>query len=362
MTQLPHQQHPSSRPLPPGSSSTQGSTEAAPGMDAGVTARVDAQVAPAPPTPPRSKAAPTFPSPIQSRVNWAQSYANRPVIQLLLAFGQRVNQDRVTKLAAMLAYYLVLSVIPILVMLLSFFGLLLAFLGPQERKEVIYAVADRIPGAAQFLPLALAQLTKHSGPLAVLSVLTAAYFGIRLFRTISYCFGIIFRVPPRSLMPEQFMAVKMLLLFIVLVPVLVTISAIPGFVSKREVVQALLANSAILSFGVTILGILTGWLVAFVLFLAMYVIIPNRHVPLWLVWRGALIAGALLAVYAILFPYYAAHYLDGQDPTSSSGFALVVVIFFYYFGLVLLVGAEINAFLFDRDRQRQSAESAGDRY
>ncbi|MGZ6391837.1 MAG: YihY/virulence factor BrkB family protein [Ktedonobacterales bacterium] len=357
MSLLPHQQHPSSRPLPPGSSSTRGGTEAAQGEDAGVHAGVDNQAAPAPtPTPPLSKAGPTSTSPSQSLVSRAKTYANRSFIQTLLAFGQRVNQDRVTKLAAMLAYYLVLSVIPILVMLLSFFGLLLGILAPQSRKDIIYAVAERVPGATQFLPLALAQLTKHSGPLAVLSVLTAAYFGSRLFKTISYCFGIIFRVPPRSLMPEQFMAVKMLLLFIVLVPVLVFISAIPGFVSKREVVQALLANSAILAFGVTILSILTGWLIAFVLFLTMYVVIPNRHVPLWLVWRGALIAGALLEVYGILFPFYAAHYLDGQDATSSSGFALVVVIFFYYFGLVLLLGAEINAFLFDRDRQRQSAD------
>lgn len=307
------------------------------------------------PTPP-STAEPTSTSPIQSLVSRVKAYQNRPFIQTLLTFLQRVNQDRVTKLAAMLAYYLVLSIIPILMMVLSFFGLLLAVLAPHARRDVIYAVADRVPGAAQFLPLALAQLTRHSGPLAVLSVLTAAYFGSRLFRTISYCFGIIFRVPPRSLMPEQFMAVKMLLLFIVLVPVLVIISAIPGFVSKREVVQTLLANSGILEFGLTLLGILTGWLVAFVLFLAMYMVIPNRHVPLWLVWRGALIAGALLEVYAILFPYYAAHYLDGQDVTSSSGFALVVVIFFYYFGLVLLVGAEINAFLFDRDRSRQTPD------
>ncbi len=307
------------------------------------------------PSPP-SATEPASTSPIHSLVSRVKAYQNRPFIQTLLTFLQRVNQDRVTKLAAMLAYYLVLSVIPILMMVLSFFGLLLTVLAPHARRDVIHTVADRVPGATQFLPLALAQLTKHSGPLAVLSILTAAYFGSRLFRTISYCFGIIFRVPPRSLMPEQFMAVKMLFLFIVLVPVLVIISAIPGFVSKREVVQALLANSVILEFGLTILGSLTGWLVAFVLFLAMYMVIPNRRVPLWLVWRGALIAGALLEIYGILFPYYAAHYLDGQDATSSSGFALVVVIFFYYFGLVLLVGAEINAFLFDRNRGRQTPD------
>lgn len=99
---------------------------------------------------------------------------------------------------------------------------------------------------------------------------------------------------------------------------------------------------------------LVGWLVAFTLFLAVYVVIPNRHVPVWLVWRGAVIAGLLLEVYHILFPFYAAHNLDGQDATSAAGFALMVIAFFYYFGLVLLLGAEINAFFFERSPRRQS--------
>lgn len=353
MSQLPHQQPPSSRPLPSGSSSTPQDPEAAPGVDARVDAEIGAQAPPATPSP-QSRATPASTSPIQSLVSSMKARTERPTIQTLLMFQHRVSQDHVTKLAAMLAYYLVLSIIPILVMLLSIFGLLLGFLTPQERHNMMNTVADRVPGLTQFLPLALAQLTKHSGPLAVLSVLTAAYFGSRLFKSISYCFGIIFHVPPRSLMPEQFMAVKMLLLFIVLVPVLVIISSIPGFVSKQEVVQALLGNSRILAFGVTILSGLTGWLVASALFLAMYIVIPNRHVPVRLVWRGALIAGALLEIYHIFFPFYAAQYLDVQNAASDSGFALVVVVFFYYFGLVLLIGAEINAFFFDRTQRRQS--------
>jgi uncharacterized BrkB/YihY/UPF0761 family membrane protein len=181
-----------------------------------------------------------------------------------------VQQDHVTKLAAMLALYRVLSVIPILVTLLSVFGLAPGCLTPHTRRDLIESIACRVPGATQFLPLALARFTKHAGPLAVLTVLAAAYFGGRLFKSISYSFGIVFRVPPRSLMPEQFMALKMLLLFIVLIPVLMTVAAVPGFVSNRDVVQELLGNSRLLAGAVTLLSVLTAWLVASALFLAMY--------------------------------------------------------------------------------------------
>ncbi len=254
----------------------------------------------------------------------------------------------------MLAYYLLLSVVPVLVMLASIFGIVLGLLDPQTRHNLVSTLVERIPGTQEFLPLALAQLRRHSGAFAVVSVLTSAYFGSRLFKNIDYCFGIIFRLPPRSLMPEQLMALKMLLFFIVAVPVLVVISTIPGFVSKQSVAQALLGDSGVLAFGVAVLSMLTGLLVASVFFALVYVVVPNRHVPLRLVWKGAVVAGTLLEIYQLTLPIYAARYLDGQNDTVTAGFTLVVVIFFYYFGLVLLLGAELNAFLLDRGHPARS--------
>jgi hypothetical protein len=61
-------------------------------------------------------------------------------------------------------------------------------------------------------------------------------------------------------------------------------------------------------------------------------------------WRGALIAGALLEIYVIAFPFYATLALKPDSYGSTAGFAVLVLVFFYYFGVILLLGAEINSF------------------
>ena len=48
-------------------------------------------------------------------------------------------------------------------------------------------------------------------------------------------------------------------------------------------------------------------------------------------WYGALIAAVLLDIFLGLI-----------------GFAILVILFFYYFGLILILGAQINAYFVER--------------
>jgi membrane protein len=281
-----------------------------------------------------------------------KKYANHPRIKTLIAVQRRLQQDQVFKLSAMLAYQLIVAVVPVLVLLLSVEGLVLRIMNPEARHQLTNAIADHIPGASGFLPLALAQLAGQAAALAVLSVVTSAYFGSRLFTAIDYCFDIIFKVPHRRLLPEQLMAFEMLVFFIVLVPVLFVISLVPGFLSEPGTVPSLFGDFQLTALYVVIVSVLAGWLVASALFLLCYVVVPNRPVPVRLVWKGALIAGVLLEIVQQSLPVYAARFLNAGNATVSVGIGLAVIVFFYYFGLVLLLGAEINAYFFDRERTR----------
>ncbi len=285
-------------------------------------------------------------APAHVGISRMEKYANHSRIKTLIAVQRRLQQDQVFHLSAMLAYRLIIAVIPVLVLLLSVEGLVLRIMNPEARHHLIYAIADHVPGASGFLPLALAQLTEQAAALAVLSVVTSAYFGARLFTAIDYCFDIIFKVPPRRLLPEHVMAFVMLLFFIVLVPVLFVISLAPGFLFEPGTVQSLFGDSRLTALCVLIASVLVGWFVASALFLLCYVVIPNRPVPVQLVWKGALIAGALLEIVQQGFPVYATRFLNAGNATVSVGIGLAVIVFFYYFGLVLLLGAEINAYVF----------------
>lgn len=59
-------------------------------------------------------------------------------------------------------------------------------------------------------------------------------------------------------------------------------------------------------------------------------------------------AAVALQIYLILFPFYVTHFMSSY--TGTVGFAVILLFFFYYFALILLVGAEVNAFFAEGKR------------
>jgi len=92
-----------------------------------------------------------------------------------------------------------------------------------------------------------------------------------------------------------------------------------------------------------LLTIYCGLLATWILLEMLFVIVPNQHISFRDSWFGALLAAVAIQAYLQLFPLYATHFLRGY--TGTVGFAIIFLFFFsYYFGVILLAGAEINAF------------------
>jgi Virulence factor BrkB len=70
--------------------------------------------------------------------------------------------------------------------------------------------------------------------------------------------------------------------------------------------------------------------------------VPNQHISFRNSWFGSLIAAVAVSIYLYLFPFYVTHFL--RNDTGQVGFAVILLFFFYYFAVIMLVGAEINAF------------------
>lgn len=266
-------------------------------------------------------------------------------------FWAKVNNDWVFNLAAMLAYNLLMSIVPLIAMFISFFGLLLGSMAPEVQQGFINGITRSLPGGGQdFTRAALSRLAASSGVFAIISIIISAWFGSRLFIAIEQCFDIIFRLPPRAFFRQNAIALGMLLIFAVLIPILLVVSLAPSFLST-ELVTRFLGHSKASAILVAILSVLVSFLIASLLFLAIYIILPNRPARVRDAWVGALVAGALLIVYSVTFPFYATHLLKPQNYGSTAGFAVLILIFFYYFGIILLLGAEINSFWVVGQRQ-----------
>src|SRR3989442_8364933 len=256
----------------------------------------------------------------------------RPFQQFITKF----NNDWSTTLSAALAYNLLMAIFPIAIAILAILGFVLGSLSPTEytqlQRQILHALPVSIP--ASTVKSLTNQLAKDSSILGIIAVVLALFNGSRLFILIEGIFGIIYHVRQRTVIKQNLMAFGMLILFIILIPIMAFASALPA------VVLSILPGSSILAF---LTGILGGLLAAYILFQAIYMVVPNQHISFRNSWLGALVAAIALQIYLTLFPLYVARFLSA-GPAASLGTAIFLLIFFYYFAVILLIGAQVNAF------------------
>ncbi|HJT57440.1 MAG TPA: YihY/virulence factor BrkB family protein, partial [Ktedonobacteraceae bacterium] len=188
---------------------------------------------------------------------------------------------------------------------------------------------------------------RNAGPLIIIAILTALFGGSRLFITMEGYFDVIFHTRPRNVIRQNIMAFLMLLLFIVMIPIMVFGGALPALVVsilKATPLNSIPGSNVLF----TLIGIVFGVFFAWILFEAIYIVVPNQHISFRNSWLGAVVAAVAIEIYLFLFPFYIAHFMNTY--TGTAGFAVILLFFFYYFAVILLLGAEVNAFFAEKIR------------
>jgi len=261
-------------------------------------------------------------------------------INLLKEFWTKIGNDWVFNLSAMLAYNLLMSIFPILLVLLAIAGFVLGIFGG-TRDALQNAIIQVLPPGVgtTIMPKVLDNFTKSSGVFLVIGLLTAAYAGSRLFIAIESCFSVLFRLRPRDALHQNAMAFAMMALFIVLVPFIFLSTTLANAIAAL-LFHGAGGNGAFL---IRLAGLGAALLAALILFAAIYIVVPNRPVHFKQVWRGTLTGAALLVLYELIFPLYQSFVLKPNNYGATAGFAIVILVFFYYFAFILLLGAEVNS-------------------
>ncbi len=280
----------------------------------------------------------------------AQQLENSPVVQKginpIREFFTKFSNDWTMNLqAGALAYSFLMAMLPIAVALLSIFGLVLGGLGEASRTALINGLKGALPGQQQVsnevIQAIFQRLANVSGPLGIIAIVLAIVAGSRLFVMMENCFDLIYHRPPRKFLQQNIMAIGMIVLFAVLIPLIVAASSLPAVLFSflnKGFLQNIPGGGVLVS----VLGILGSLLVAVLMFLAIYIIVPNQKISFRSSWLGSVIGAVALLVYLTLFPLYATHFLGGY--VGQVGFAIILIAFFYYFAVILLLGAEVNAF------------------
>lgn len=265
-------------------------------------------------------------------------------------FINKFNNDWTMQSAGALAYSLMGAIVPIALAIIAIFGFTVGALDPNAQQQLIDGIQRVFPSASfsqSVLQVVFNSLHRNAGFLSILAILGSIFGGSRLFITIEGCFDITYRTYPRDLIPQNVMAILMMLLFIVLIPLLVFTSSVPAIILSFVQNSALnglpfIAQLTHNGFFLGLIGVVSGIVISWILFEAIFFVVPNQKVSFKNSWRGALFSAVLLELFLALFPLYITHFMGSYLGTAA--FALILLVFFYYFAVILLLGAEVNAY------------------
>jgi membrane protein len=263
----------------------------------------------------------------------------------LIALWKKINNDWAFNWSSGLAYTFLTSILPIFLAILGIAGFVLGAISPASLTQLENTLARSFPGGAnglggQLVTAALRQLHHSAGIFLIVGILGAIIAGSGLFLSLESAFGIVFRVKGRNPIPQRIMAVSMVLFYVVLVPLMVLASILPAAILHA---LAIGTGSTAGAFLIQALGLLVALASSILFFGAIYFVVPNRRMSFGEIWKGTLLAAALLVLYEIVFPIYVSLFLHPNNYGSLVGFAILLLTFFYYLAFIVLLGAEVNS-------------------
>ncbi len=273
----------------------------------------------------------------------------RTLWAMLRAIWLKLNDDWIFNLASLLAYNLLMSIVPIVLVLMAVAGFVLGA-NAAAKEALVEGIVRQLPPEVgrPVVETVVANLSRSAGPALLFGLAGALFLGSRLFIVVEDCFGIIFGLRGRDPLRQNLMAIGMLLVYLILLP-LAFLS--PGLLDALA--SAMLhGRTASAAGNLQIAGLLATFLSGILLFGSIYVVVPNQRVRWREVWKGTLVAAVLLVLYRQIFPLYQEHFLTPTNPGSLIGLILITLIFFYYLAFILLLGAEVNAWAYGRRERR----------
>lgn len=264
--------------------------------------------------------------------------------RLLVRAAFKFLDDRSFNWATLIAWGGLLAMFPILLVMASLLGVALGALHAPT-SDLHKQIAAAFPGDEALQNVILAALDnfkQRSGVYAVVGFVGLLFGGSALFGAMEQGFSMVYQTRLRSFVRQKVMGFVMILVFTVLGGLAIVSSSLLAEVTRLPVMPAFM-HSATTDW---LLQVLTGAASGFLLYAAIYLVVPNRRQQWSMVWPGALVAGLLFELITLLFPLYIS--LNKGIANYGQVFALffTLMTFFYLMGVVTMFGVELNTAMF----------------
>lgn len=259
-----------------------------------------------------------------------------------LIFKNRFLGTEVVNISVLIAYYLLLSLFPLLIAL----GNLLPFLGIQPTTVVTY-LQPILPQPVQavLLPIITNLLTGASGGLLSVGALAALWSSSRGVRYLQLGLNKAYGIPDRNHLVKRILSFLIVLLIMLLLGCFVLIYSLGelllSFISPYiPAAESLFDSVSSLKWPVSLLFI-------FLLLLLVYRVVPDVKLRLKEVWVGAAFSTVSLLLLSEGFTIYIRFFTQRFSSYGALGTFFLLMFWLQFSAMLLLIGAIVNASMFE---------------
>ena len=264
------------------------------------------------------------------------------------AFYWKAYEDNLTGQSAMVAYNLLLSILPLALLSLFIAGQIVE--SNALEQSVIRDLRKIFPGSAEStVATALKRVETSSTSIGIAALITSVWIGASFWGALDTAFCRIYHFRCRSWWEQKRFALAMLVVAIVFIAATIAVPALQSIVAEgAHQLPFGLDRVRGLFFALTLVA---GLLLVFAILCLIYWAVPNRSPMPWrAIWPGAALATLAIGIVDYAFPLYLSKVSSFAALGTTLVFILIVLLWFYAVAIIILGGATVNAIRLNRDR------------
>jgi membrane protein len=249
--------------------------------------------------------------------------------------------DEGTIMAAGSAYFLFLSLFPLIIGLIGLIGL---FVSSQTvQAQLLAFLQNNAPAIADILESNIQNIIRLRGTLGIIGVVGLIWLGSSAVSTIGHAINIAWDIKkglpyfPRKLRDIVFTFGLGILIFLSIIA-----SGALSF-SPLASVYFTVSTSAGGRFLIRVVVGLLAFLFAFAVFLILFKVMPNTRTYWRFTWLGALLTAIFFVAGQIVMFIYFDRFSDYTQIYGSIASIVVLLVWIYYSALIVIIGAEFTS-------------------
>lgn len=263
----------------------------------------------------------------------------------LKRFYRKAYEDNVTGLAGMVAYNMLLAILPLALIALFVGARVLS--SPEFEQSVLDDLRRIFPTAAEStLSTTLHRVEADTGRIGIAALVASIWIGASFWGALDTAFCRIYHFRCRGWLQQKRFALAMLVVVLLFMAATVAVPTLQSILTSGAGRLPLgLADVQGVVFALTLAA---GLGLLFVTLTIIYWTVPNEPVPWRAVWPGALAATLAIGLVDYAFPAYLSSVNTIAQFGTTLVFVLIVLLWFYVLALIILGGAVTNAMRVER--------------